>query len=312
MCDSDCVTSEAKGCTASLIPVVRAAQPCRDTALKDTTLSPHTSLALSSTPQDFLIPTCLLGTPYVTVTMAESFNNAMTKRSLRAIKTELEFLVDSNVITSQQYDAIINQLPGDSTRTPQPTNALPVPQMANLNIQREHTPEPDKKVGYYAENTSAANIPPPAYPTPPIAPTGPPALAHATAMYQYNAQDAGDLALMPNDKVVVTEYMNNEWWKGRNERTGQEGIFPASYVRREEKSMMPASPMPMATPQPQPSNYGNMPLDVSNGAASAPHQPGKGEEMGKKFGKKLGNAAIFGAGATIGKTCQLSLEMEKC
>ncbi|WP_227517031.1 SH3 domain-containing protein, partial [Acinetobacter baumannii] len=33
-------------------------------------------------------------------------------------------------------------------------------------------------------------------------------------MYQYNAQDAGDLALMPNDKVVVTEYMNSEWWKG--------------------------------------------------------------------------------------------------
>jgi hypothetical protein len=28
--------------------------------------------------------------------------------------------------------------------------------------------------------------------------------------------------------------------------------------------------------------------------------PSKGGEMGKKFGKKLGNAAIFGAGATIG------------
>jgi len=29
-------------------------------------------------------------------------------------------------------------------------------------------------------------------------------------------------------------------------------------------------------------------------------RPSKGAEMGKKFGKKLGNAAIFGAGATIG------------
>jgi hypothetical protein len=114
-------------------------------------------------------------------------------------------------------------------------------------------------------------------------------------MYQYNAQDAGDLALMPNDKIVVTEYMNNEWWKGRNERTGHEGIFPASYVRREEKAMIPGPPM-----TPQPSNYGNVPLDVSNGAASQPQQPGKGQEAGKKFGKKLGNAAIFGAGATIG------------
>lgn len=28
--------------------------------------------------------------------------------------------------------------------------------------------------------------------------------------------------------------------------------------------------------------------------------PSKTQEQGKKFGKKLGNAAIFGAGATIG------------
>ena len=101
---------------------------------------------------------------------------------------------------------------------------------------------------------------------------------------------------MPNDNVVVTEYMNNEWWKGRNERTGQEGIFPASYVRREEKAMVPSA----VSPAPQPSNYGNMPLDVASGASSNPQEPSKGQQMGKKFGKKLGNAAIFGAGATIG------------
>lgn len=33
---------------------------------------------------------------------------------------------------------------------------------------------------------------------------------------------------------------------------------------------------------------------------AAGHTPGKGAEMGKKFGRKLGNAAIFGAGATLG------------
>lgn len=166
--------------------------------------------------------------------------------------------------------------------------------MANLSVKKESEPEKNSNVGYYANNS--ANPPPPAYPTPPIAPAGPPALAYASAMYQYNAQDAGDLALMPNDKIVVTEYMNNEWWKGKNERTGQEGIFPASYVRREEKSLQP-----MPSPAPQPSNYGNMPLDVSNSAANGPDRvPGKGGEAGKKFGKKLGNAAIFGAGATIG------------
>jgi hypothetical protein len=66
-------------------------------------------------------------------------------------------------------------------------------------------------------------------------------------------------------------------------------------VRKEEKAMG----------APAPTNYGNMPLDVSNGAASggppaAQGEPSKLEAGGKKFGKKLGNAAIFGAGASIG------------
>ena len=165
--------------------------------------------------------------------------------------------------------------------------------MANLSVAKAE-PKSEKAGGASYYNDSVANPPPPAYPTPPVAPAGPPALAYASALYQYNAQDAGDLALMPNDKIVVTEYMNNEWWKGKNERTGQEGIFPATYVRREEKAVQP-------TPAPAPSNYGNMPLDVANGADSSQGPtPSKGGEAGKKFGKKLGNAAIFGAGATIG------------
>ncbi|KAK2821765.1 hypothetical protein FQN49_007697 [Arthroderma sp. PD_2] len=44
-----------------------------------------------------------------------------------------------------------------------------------------------------------------------------------------------------------------------------------------------------------------MPLEVSqSGAPSQGKVPTKFEENGKKFGKKMGNAAIFGAGATIG------------
>lgn len=52
-------------------------------------------------------------------------------------------------------------------------------------------------------------------------------------------------------------------------------------------------------PPPGPSNPYNSnvpPMAV----AEEPSKPGKGQEMGKKIGKKLGNAAIFGAGATIG------------
>lgn len=162
--------------------------------------------------------------------------------------------------------------------------------MANMHIQNDEKRQ-QPNVGYYANNPTP---PPPAYASAPPAPT---ALATASALYQYNAQDDGDLALLPNDRVLVTEYMNAEWWKGKNERTGQEGIFPRSYVKVvDEKGPM----VPGATPQP--SNYGNMPLDVSNGVGGGQpgKEPSKANEQGKKFGKKLGNAAIFGAGATIG------------
>lgn len=232
--------------------------------------------------------------------MADSFRNAMINRSLGDIKNNLQFLVESNVITSAQHDAIAAQLPVSAENSARTLPAMPTQQLSQMNIQSEPTPPPEKKasnVGYYAD--APVNAPPPAYPSAPAAPAGPPVLCYASAMYQYNAQDAGDLALMPNDKVAVTEYMNNEWWKGRNERTGMEGIFPASYVRKDEKSIMPAY-----TPSaPMPSNYGNMPLDVASGAQPAPAtpaEPSKAEQQGKKFGKKLGNAAIFGAGATIG------------
>jgi hypothetical protein len=116
-------------------------------------------------------------------------------------------------------------------------------------------------------------------------------------MYAYNATDAGDLNLQQHDRVAVTEYMNAEWWKGRNERTGQEGIFPRSYVRVEDKNMPP-----------QPSTYGNMPMDVSQGAAGAPGAEDKKKGMAGKIGGKLGNAAIFGAG---GKSCNDRLNCQQ-
>ncbi|KAF2203350.1 SH3-domain-containing protein [Delitschia confertaspora ATCC 74209] len=223
--------------------------------------------------------------------MAE-LTSAITSRSLKVIETELAFLLDTKVITNQQYNIVLDQLPLRNVQRAPAEQSLPTTPMANLGIEDKKNPE---KIGYYAADAGNSNPAPPAYPSTPSLPVGPSILTHASALYQYNAQDAGDLALMPNDKIAVTEYMNAEWWKGRNERTGQEGIFPRSYVRVEEKALVPTY-----SGSPAPTNYGNMPLDVSNNAGNPHKEPGKGGEMGKKFGKKLGNAAIFGAGATIG------------
>ncbi|KAF2757753.1 SH3-domain-containing protein [Pseudovirgaria hyperparasitica] len=159
--------------------------------------------------------------------------------------------------------------------------------MAQLSMNNNNNNSNNNEKNGYYQPAATPNVPPPAYPSAPAAPAS--GLATCSALYQYNAQDAGDLQLMPNDRVVITEYMNAEWWKGRNEKTGQEGIFPRSYVKIIEEK----GPMMPSVPTHQPSNYGNMPQDVAHAGPS--EQPGKGAEMGKKFGKKLGNAAVFGS-----------------
>jgi hypothetical protein len=134
--------------------------------------------------------------------------------------------------------------------------------------------------------TSSPVPPPPAYAS------SPPPLAVATALYSYNALDEGDLALHPNDTISVLEYTNGEWWRGRNERTGLEGVFPRSYVSVDGEKHSPA---PVT-------NYGNVPLQVSQDSGPPGQESGaqsKLGENGKKFGKKMGNAAIFGAVSTL-------------
>ncbi|BCS22320.1 uncharacterized protein APUU_30545A [Aspergillus puulaauensis] len=248
----------------------------------------------------------------------EMFQSALTNRSLRKVRSELEFLADASVITPQQLSFILSQLPDSSESTrqlpvhsepspvqlppaaaqvippaaaqvippPAPVQATPSPapyspptaQFGNTSLNEKHqdpvnTPPPQQ---YYSS-------PPPAYPQAPVV------LSVASALYAYTPTDTGDLALQPNDRVQVLEHMNADWWRGRNERTNLEGIFPRSYVNvLDEKALA------------QPSNYGNMPLDVSQSGSGEPGKHGKIEEHGKKFGKKMGNAAIFGAGATIG------------
>ncbi|MCJ1416918.1 hypothetical protein MMC32_003257 [Xylographa parallela] len=210
---------------------------------------------------------------------------AIANRSLRTIRTELEFLADTSLLSASQLSSILALLPDPSSSassTPQPlTNRL-----GNLSTFEK------QPTSFYPPSPSPG--PPPAY-------ASPPSLAIASALYAYAPTDTGDLALLPNDRIHVLEFMNADWAKGRNERTGQEGIFPRTYVSiLEEKNAGMVPPPP--TPQ-QNNNYGNMPLTVSqSGAGGDGAGRSKFDENGKKFGKKLGNAAIFGAGATLGSS----------
>ncbi|KAH7305034.1 SH3 domain-containing protein [Stachybotrys elegans] len=247
-----------------------------------------------------------------------------TNRSLRNIKTELENLLEKGVIDESVFDTISATLPEESplsgplrttanrgaasvrntpSQNAQPTEP-PVQAMQNLDIKQPQAASPP----------SYEHIPPPGLP----ARSSKPIIAHARALYRYAGADARDVHLEKDDRIAVYEYMNNDWWMGRNERTGQEGIFPRNYVFVEQQPQQ-KGPAPYGQPQygypyqqqgppqgppPQQNPYNTAvpPVAVAEGQHQQGEQQGdsKVAQYGKKFGSKLGNAAIFGAGATMG------------
>lgn len=194
---------------------------------------------------------------------------------------ELEYLVDVNAITPQQLSEIVAKLPPPSNGKAPLSNDAP---------KAQNTPTPTRPINtekqpWTLPSSVLPQLPPPAYAHAPI----PVTRATATAIYEYSSTDSGDLTIMPKDRISITEFINADWVKGRNERTHAEGIFPRSYVEIVDVKSTHATPQ-----LPQPSNYGNMPLDVSQGSSNP--TGGKDSKLGQnanKFGKKLGNASKF-------------------
>lgn len=230
-----------------------------------------------------------------TMVSAEEFQTAQVNRSIRTIKAELEYLCDASILTPQALNDLLSRIPAQTAlhapisvgAVPSAVNApvhSPLPPTAqlnnvSLNDQRNGNGVTDSHLNEKSEyyQPSSTPQPPPAYNTPPPAANWPP-LTQATALYAYTSADAGDLELQPNDHVIVTEYMNAEWWKGHSTRTGQEGIFPRSYVKVIDEK---GPPQPNNTSN----NYGNMPLEVSGQGNGEGKIPGKVEQQGKKFGE---------------------------
>ncbi|KAJ4147528.1 hypothetical protein LMH87_002040 [Akanthomyces muscarius] len=254
-----------------------------------------------------------------------------TNRSLRNIKNELENLLEKGVIDENVFDTINASLPPESSlsgplRTTANANGassnIPTPSVASASpAARDNGPtNPPPTHGFQNMNLNSTSPAPPSYndtPAPGVPPrgatanSGKPVIAHARALYRYGASDARDLSFEKDDRIAIYEYMNQDWWMGMNQRTGQEGIFPRNYVMPEQDYKAPEGYGP---PQPQygypagppgqqnPYNANVPPMAVAEGGGQQAQdgQGGKAGEYGKKFGKKLGNAAIFGAGASIG------------
>ncbi|KAI4174968.1 MAG: hypothetical protein LQ343_001995 [Gyalolechia ehrenbergii] len=61
--------------------------------------------------------------------------------------------------------------------------------------------------------------------------SGAPPVERAEALYDYEAQAAGDLSFSTGDVIEITQKgaSENEWWTGK--LNGQEGQFPGNYIR---------------------------------------------------------------------------------
>lgn len=74
----------------------------------------------------------------------------------------------------------------------------------------------------------------------PTAPTLPDednkASTSAVAQYDYEKDEDNEVEFNEGDIIVDIEFVDEEWWSGKNSRTGEIGLFPGSYVTIQENS----------------------------------------------------------------------------
>lgn len=212
---------------------------------------------------------------------------------------ELEFLKESNVITPALYEKLSSQF-SHYTLGSSPID------IDYRNLAGSHSNPSNEKSSYTMPNSGEK----------------------AEVSYNYSANGPNDLPLHAGQQIQIIEEVNTDWWRGRDLQTGQEGLFPSNYVRivgsREQprksansypipsdvakygdRSQLPA-PQQLPYPPPSTNYYNSQSQQVQQQQPQQVQAPQEEKHHhhvsngAKKFGDKMGNAAIFGAGASIG------------
>ncbi|KAI5952546.1 PIN3 [Candida jiufengensis] len=167
---------------------------------------------------------------------------ALVNRSLTTIRTELEFLKDSDVITEALYNQLVDSLPQKYTKDSKPKDIgtansekstkseVNYSQQAQITTNQSFKDQTNKIADELAK--TSLTVAPPAYqPQPPNKEPIP--VGYCTAIYDYGAQEADDLSLKKGDILAITEHLSEDWWKGykSTDQSKKSGVFPSNYVK---------------------------------------------------------------------------------
>jgi hypothetical protein len=181
---------------------------------------------------------------------------ALANHIIASIQSDLAILRDNQILSSAAYNDIIALLPSqvaatndarqfiNDVRPPLPTrkstsvvpppNPRPqqqqqesIPKPAPRRLQAEETVIPKARIPSFNEKTPV--------PVPRREPVELPAYSICTveAVYDFKGEDpSSDLSFKAGDVIQVTEYVNDDWWRGNLH--GRSGIFPQNHVKKIE------------------------------------------------------------------------------
>lgn len=231
---------------------------------------------------------------------------AQINRSLTNIRTELEFLLDSEVIDQALYDALMASLPKRYNKDDakwgidklsqispsQPKSSQNVSEKAPSNLAPSGPSGGALSVAATTAALSATSlndVPPPSYPPAPAPVPLEKIKGYYEALYNFESREMGDLPLKKGDKLAVVEELSADWWRGYklSQLERDAGIFPSNYVTKiTQDSFEAKSEKADSRPQyaPPPPSTLSLPYQSSGGYQSPSNPPLQTMEQQPSYG----------------------------
>lgn len=129
-----------------------------------------------------------------------------------------------------------------------PTRNLPPPPQR----QPEPEPEPEEEEEEEEEEAPAPSLPARNLPPAPKAEAeeSKKQSTTATAEYDYEKDEDNEIGFSEGDLIIDIEFVDDDWWQGKHAKTGEVGLFPATYVSLNEKAADKEEEAPAPAPAP--------------------------------------------------------------